>query len=199
MFEDIDSWRANICSRTVQAYGRELNFKLTYIDIASEQYPLALKTAFEFISRNHSGRYRDRTLMAIRRWAENVENSTAVSRINESYDDNGRIFPIPMIAESPYSYDDDTESKNGGIVGINLGLDDGEGGFRGILCVSKNTRNNRIGSSLIHAMNSVSSGGLFDYYAGNKNFLAARTAASVGYAPVSINSETGVVHYRHTA
>lgn len=197
MFEDVDSWRTDVCARTVNTYSRDMNLRLTYVDIASEQYPLAIKTAFEFIARNHSGKYRDRTLMTIRRWAENVEDSTIVSRINETYSDAEKVFPIPMIAEIPFSYDDDTESKNGGIVGINIGLDDGDGGIRGILCVSKHLRNKKIGSSLIYAMNSVCSVGRFDYYAGNKNYIAAKTAASVGYAPVSINSETGVVHYKY--
>lgn len=198
MFHDIDNWRVGSCARTVSALAPDSGCKLSYIDLTSDLYPLALKTAFDFISRNHNGRYRDRTMMTIRRWSERVQSTTPASRLAEYHNDPDRRFPIAMIAEVPFSYDENSESKNGGVVGINLGIDDGDGGYRGILCTSKKFRQKNIGTVLVSSMGNVSTPGHIDYYAHNQNFNAARLAAKLSYTPISINSESGVVQYRMT-
>lgn len=198
MFHDPDQWRTQSCARTVSVYAPDSGCKLSYIQVENDMYPLALKTAFDFVSRNHNGRYRDRTLMTIRRWAERVQSTTPTGRLSEMYSDPDRRFPIILIAEIPFSYDEDSESKNGGVVGINLGIDDGDGGYRGVLCTSKNYRQRNIASALVASMGNVSAPGHIDYYANNKNFNAARLAAKLSYTPISINSESGVVQYRMT-
>ena len=157
MFEDNDTWRVTRNERLRDALIPESNYRFSYIDIHNELYPLALQTSFEFLTRNHSGRYRDRTLMTIRRWADSVAATTPVQRINESYSDANRPFPIVMIAEAPFSYDEETESKNGGIVGVNVGIDDSDGGWKGIVAVAAGARTKKIGTTLIRAMTSVSS------------------------------------------
>jgi hypothetical protein len=195
MFSDTDEWRNGRLESIAKANMPDTNCRMTYLDLYSEAYPLALNTAFEFLSRNHDGRYRDRTLMSIRRWAFSVAETDVHARTYGSSTFHDRKYPSILVLEAPFSYDEDTEAKSGGIIGLTVCVDDGDGDWRGILAVSKHMRNKKAASALVQGFNAVSSSSM-SYYAHSHNFLAARTAASLGYAPVAINAVTNVIQYR---
>jgi hypothetical protein len=195
MFQDSDDWRRDRLAHIVNNRVPDSDLRLTYIDIFSEAYPLALSTAFEFVSRNHDGRYRDRTVMSLRRWALSMAGTDIITRTSERSATHDRKFPILIAAESPFSYDENTETKNGGLAGMLIAVHDGDDDWRGLLVTSKRMRQQKIASCLVSGFSYIA-GVELSYYAHSQNFVAARTAASLEYIPVAINSQTGVIQYR---
>jgi hypothetical protein len=75
--------------------------------VTTPQYAQALRAAPEFFRRQAEGRYSDTTIMNLSRtWDLFNENQSAPE------------LPTVFIAEVPFSYDEETEVKRGGTVGM---------------------------------------------------------------------------------
>lgn len=105
-------------------------------------------------------------------------------------------MPYVFIVESPYSWDDETEIKRGGILGALVCLPNDEGEYRGILAVAENARKQGIGKCLLERQQAWT--GVINMYAHQSNAIAMRLAASVGMGPIQVNSSTGAVQYGRT-
>jgi len=188
-------WRTQELTEALPQHLRDANVSMSHIEYSSEWYPLALEKVFSFISANANGRYSDRTMMTLRRAADRWRDTTATQRysyINEELGNNP-YMPYIFIAESPYSWDDETEIKRGGILGALVCLPNDEGEYRGVLAVAEASRQQGIGKSLLTRQQAWT--GVLSMYAHQNNANAMRLAASVGMAPIQVNSSTGAVQY----
>jgi GNAT superfamily N-acetyltransferase len=190
MFDQNDNYRRSSLEHMIPAMFTPETFRLTLLDSTHDMFPVAMSKAFIHLSKTHSGRYSDRTMMTVRRWADRVENTNYADRIR---DENNVYLPVVICAESPYSYDNDTEIKRGGIHGMLIALPNDEGTYRGILSVSEHSRRQGIGTALMTAAQNF--GPRLSMYANRTNLVAMRLAASTGYSPVQVNSVSGVIEY----
>jgi hypothetical protein len=197
MFSSGD-WRTNELTEALPQELRDKNVSMSHLDYSSEMYPLALEKAFSFMSSSANGRYSDRTMMTLKRVSDRWRNTTPQQRYTFINDELGAnpYMPYVFIVESPYSWDDETEIKRGGILGALVCLPNDEGEYRGILAVAENARKQGIGKCLLERQQAWT--GVINMYAHQSNAIAMRLAASVGMGPIQVNSSTGAVQYGRT-
>lgn len=186
-----DNWRNDECESALASELVSEGIKLSYIDFGSDLYPLALSTAFTFFSTQSSGRYTDRTMMTIRRIADKWADSTRSDR-DEHVSTEGYL-PNLYIAESPYSWDEETEIKRGGILSILMCLPNDEGEYRGLLAVTEQIRRRNLGRSMMRACSMFN--GRMSWYIHQTNFAGMALATDSGFAPIQVNSNTGTIQY----
>lgn len=148
--------------------------------IEHNEYPAlagAIRQAFAFFRRHGDRRYSAASLMRLLAFADRI--------------DQGHVDDIPCIVtcEVPFSYDEDTEVKSGGIVGIAILLPDN----RMMLAVHSERRRKRVGTALLRFV-----GNYFTSYpvvwAHRANTTAAGFLASQGLMPWAVNT-AGAVQY----
>jgi len=188
-------WRTQELTEALPQHLRDASVSMSHIDYTSDMYPLALDKVFSFMSANANGRYSDRTMMTLRRAADRWRDTTIAVRSTYIYEElaSNPYMPYLFIAESPYSWDEETEIKRGGILGALVCLPNDEGEYRGILAVAEASRRQGIGKSLLQRQQAWT--GVLSMYAHQNNANAMRLAASVGMAPIQVNSSTGAVQY----
>lgn len=192
-------WRTEELTAALPESLRDQNISMSHIDYTSQMYPLALEKVFSFMSSSANGRYSDRTMMTIRRTADRWRDTTSSDRARYINDELGSnpYLPYIFIVESPYSWDEETEIKRGGILGAMICLPNDEGEFRGVLAVAENVRQQGIGKALLERQQGWT--GVINLYAHQSNMNAMRLAASVGMAAIQVNSSTGAVQYGRCA
>jgi len=117
-------WRTEELTAALPESLRDQNISMSHIDYTSQMYPLALEKVFSFMSSAANGRYSDRTMMTIRRTADRWRDTTIPARSTYINDELGSnpYLPYMFIVESPYSWDEETEIKRGGILGAMICL-----------------------------------------------------------------------------
>jgi GNAT superfamily N-acetyltransferase len=150
-----------------------------------DQYGLALRQAFSFFRRHADGRYSNNTIMRILtaadRWDERVAND------ERTYDNR---LPNLAICVIPTTYDENTEVKNGGMVGVLVSWEDDS--KRAIMAVHKNYRRKSIGTSLFIRMRySVLNA---NWWVGRHNQTGQQFLLSIGLFPTAFNT-SGAIRY----
>lgn len=135
-----------------------------------------MSQAYSFFRRHADGRYSDRTLMRLIRTKEALEAGDT------------RGFPVIITAGSEPSYDEETEEKRGGLVGMTVCWPDDEG--RTILAVSRTNRRKLIGGTMLRMMGECSEG--LHLWVGRHNTTAQRFLLSHGYFPTSVSAGGGL-------
>lgn len=155
---------------TFTGYGNGYTAHSEFADVAR-----AVRQAFAFFRRHGDRRYSAASLMRLLAFADRI--------------DQGHVEDIPCIVtcEVPFSYDEDTEVKSGGIVGIAILLPDN----RMMLAVHSERRRKRVGTALLRFV-----GDYFTSYpvvwAHRANTTAAGFLASQELMPWAINTAGAV-------
>ena len=200
-FTTDNDWRRTICDDLIGQTLREDGIRMSIVDIENDSIGNALMASFDFMNAHGNGRYTDRTLMAIQRWANRLGGADLSRRrdiCGQQTNTDSPTAPRVIVAEKNYSYDPDTETKTGGVLGMLTllpNIDDES--YRGVIAVSAQGRRRGIGTALINASpieQYCDSGYLPIYfYASAANFLAMRLAAATCLKPRSVDG--GIVQY----
>lgn len=195
-FPNSDDWRAIMCKDLLDDALYDSGVRMTIVDINNDLIPVAMRTAFEFINKNSEGRYSDRTLMSISRWEKRLAGKTSDERIalfTEDADNTGAgmfLAPKVIIAEKEFCYDEDTETKTGGVLGMLVMLPHSDDeSYRAVLSVADGVRRRNIGKALANAtqvMNTMP----VHFFAGAGNRLAMRLAAAANMQITSVSGRT---------
>ena len=138
-------------------------------------YTQALSQAFPFLRRNADGRYSDTTLMKLTRAVDNI--------------DGAGDLPTIVIAEMPYSYDELTEVKSGGIAAMAVTYQSG----KTLLAVHRNLRRRGLGRCMTSMVGGYSPTAPH-YWVGGSNAVGQQFLVASGLRPTAINSR-GAVRY----
>lgn len=137
----------------------------------------AIRQAFAFFRRHGDRRYSAQSLMRLLAFADRLDAG--------DFTEQARI----VTCEVPFSYDEDTEVKSGGVLGVAVSLPDG----RVMLAVHQERRRGRVGTALLAFVR--------DYYNAapivwvhRQNMVGAAFLCSQEYMPWVINTE-GAVQY----
>lgn len=102
-------------------------------------YSGALRLAFEFFRNNMEGRYSDRTLMTLQRAADRADSNQQMAG-----------DPVVIQVSSPYSFDEETETKRGGVLGMAAVMAAESECTKTCLAVVPSARRHGIGRTLAH-------------------------------------------------
>lgn len=188
-----ESWKTEELSAHLTEEFLSRNVAISHVSFEHEMYPLALEKVFSFMSLNANGRYSDRTMMSIRRSADRWKDTNVSARFDYIREGHGSNLPYMFFVESPFSWDEETEIKRGGILGAVICLPNDEGEYRGIISVAEHSRNKGLGRALLTCQQNWF--GTINWYAHQGNTNAMRLAASVGLGPIQVNSSTNTVQY----
>lgn len=173
------SWYARSGGDTDIATPTFLGYNGQHCDSPSDAsaLALALRSAFAFFRRHGDRRYSAQSLMRLLTFADKI--------------DAGDHTELPSIvtAEVPFAYDEETEVKSGGVLGIAVVLPDG----RVMLAVHADKRRTKLGKALLSFVTSY-----FHSYpqvwVHRGNTIGAQFCLSMGYMPWLINP-SGAVQY----
>lgn len=146
-----------------------------YVYQDGPSYSPALRNAYEFFRRNANGRYSPGTLVAISRsWDALCSGETDA-------------LPHIVTAESPFTYDNLTEVKTGGVLGMMITWPE-----KAILAVSRDTRRTGIGTSMFNEM--LYQQATLNAWVGRENTVGHHFCLSRGMFPTAMNGQ-GAVRY----
>lgn len=141
-----------------------------------------LSKAFTFFRRHADGKYTDRTMMSLVNYAD---------MFNAYRGDTERLAattPLLVVAESPFSYDEVSEVKTGGVMGMAV-IDPRT--RRTMIAVHGNARREGIGSQLYTTARRNFPNGIV-LWAGRKNAIGQHFALSVGLVATALNSQGAI-------
>lgn len=150
---------------------------------ADDHYQQVARKAFSFFRQHASGRYSSRNLVRLANLADAAR-------------DNGRAtgpdLPILLSVAAPWSYDEDTETKRGGLLGVCAWWPDNG---RCMLAVHRDKRRSKIGTAIV----SFLGGYMYDFgipvfWVGRQNTVGQRFLLANGLTPTAINSN-GALRY----
>lgn len=151
----------------------------------------AFRRAFEFFQRHGEGRYSDRTLMSINRWAQRSEELRSSSPFTIPPADEGRLPGVHMLA-SESSYDEVTEVKAGGVCAVAVTLPAGEGdGSRLVLAVAPESRRKGFGATLFRSAISYEGRSLHSWV-GQGNVDGIKFLLDMGMFPQEMNRNNAI-------
>lgn len=140
------------------------------------KYITTLRTAFDFFRRNAEGKYSDNTLMNLTRAYDSIQ-----------YGGDRSHLPFIALAEAPYEYDEETEVKRGGTLGMMVVWPD-----KAILAVNRGGRRKGIGGTLFNRVRYTV--GDFSMWIGKTNQTGHMFCLSQGMFPSAMNGQ-GAVRY----
>lgn len=147
----------------------------------SSRYGSALRSAFEFLRAHADGRYTDRTLMRVMRAQDNLLAGLPPASM-----------PTITLASSPFEYDEETECKKGGTLGVLVSWE--SEGNKSLLAVHRNARRKGIGQALnIVGVNIL---GNLSYWVGRQNSEGQHFLLGLGMVVTGING-SGAVRYAY--
>lgn len=142
---------------------------------------LASKT-FSFFRSASSGRYSSRTLLRL-------------SDLSEERP--GRSLPVILSVGTPYSYDEETEVKRGGLIGMCVWWPEETG--RCLIAVTKSARRKKVATTfVIFTTEYLSHYGDPSFWVGRNNIVAQQFLLSQQFLPSAINSNGAVQYGRRT-
>jgi len=146
-----------------------------------EGYEEALRTAFNFLRKHDDGKYSSRTKMRVLDAATNAEFRRTSGQAPAG--------PGVVVIETPFAYDEDTEVKSGGVLGVLVCWPDEDN--KVVLAVNKLHRRQHIGRLLMVA---TRPSGVYDYTAWvhTTNTPAQHFLLSRGAGPIAFNAAGGV-------
>lgn len=148
--------------------------------------PAAFMAAFDFFQRHANGRYSDRTLMALSRWSQ---FSTELVEGRPRRTGEG-IIPAVFSLAKEVTYDEDTEVKSGGTVGMAVTLP-AEVGAKLVLAVAPDMRRNGYGRALLEE-----AGGTVHHlhtWVSSMNRAAMQFLLSASMRPIAMNRRSAVM------
>lgn len=154
-------------------------------DVGDSGAAQAFLSAFDFLQRHAEGRYSDRTLMTVSRLSRKSEE--AASGGVDSYEFGGSV----LVAATEVHYDEDTEVKHGGILGVAVCIPT-EQGVKAVLAVAPGARRSGVGSCLVDRLR----GGFRNptLWIGAANLVAQRFMVNQAAFPVAMNAR-GAIQY----
>lgn len=160
----------------------------------STDAPSAFRQAFEFLQRHGEGRYSDRTLMAINRWAsrcEDYNSSPLGTNLGSSYERLPGVFSLA----SETSYDEETEVKFGGMCAVAVTLPTEVGDSRLVLAVAPESRRKGYGRRLLTEVYNYESAN-FHAWVGQGNIDGIKFLLEMGMFPQEMNSQRAILFAR---
>lgn len=149
----------------------------------------ALRQAFSFIRANDDRRYSASVKMSLLTHADNMEAFDF-----EANEDSTVRFPLVLTVGTPYTYDEDTEVKMGGLLAVGVVLPD----HRVLFCVNRNNRRTGIGRFLFGRLYRSQLDGNLSFWIHQENRDGQMFALSQGLMPWQVN-RSGAVLYRANA
>lgn len=147
-------------------------------------YSQYVRQLFPFFRRNAEGKYTDRTMLTIANYSD------AFIRYNGDERILNEVTPLIVVAESPFSYDEVSEVKKGGLVGIGLITPNDN---RMLIAVHRDMRRNKIGTNVyIRGRNHISKNPIL--WAGRRNAVGQHFALSLGLVATALNA-AGAIRY----
>lgn len=162
---------------------------LAYSPLDGAQYEDTLRKAFNFLRRHDDGRYSSRTKMRVLSAAERAEKLRT-----EGATPTSSGLPGVLSVETPFSYDEDTEVKLGGVVAVAVVWPTEEG--RLLLATHTEHRRNRIGQLLVEACRVLGVTEL-TAWVNRTNRAGQHFLLSLGFAATAINNSGGVCWQTH--
>jgi len=141
-------------------------------------YGQAIAGAFSFFRAHSEGRYSGTSMMRL-------------VRASEQRNDNPDACPVIVSAHLPYSYDEDTECKVGGVVAMLVVWPQEQG--RMMLAVHRDRRRQKIATALVR-YHTRHHGNELATWVGNRNFAGQSLLLSCDLFPTGMNS-SGAVRY----
>lgn len=137
-----------------------------------------LRQAFTFFRKHGDGKYSANTIMSLLRASEGI--SAAI--------ENGGVvhanhLPSLAVAEMPYSFDEETEVKSGGLMGIAIHLPDN----RILIAVHSEARRKRLGTVLLHILRAWRPAGEMSIWVHRSNDVAQHFLLSNECVPWVLN------------
>lgn len=176
----VDSYTVNAHLARVPEDER-LTFRFAYPGYA--EYGQWLRSAFGFFRRHGGGRYTDATLMQLVRAADKYEgalrNGAEFDAVHEDTD-----LPVLVVADRPYSYDEDTEVKTGGMVGLAVCWPERQG--KTLVAVQADYRRKHIGSLLLTQVRSLVRDA--SLWVGQQNVIGQKFLLANNLVPVGFSS-----------
>lgn len=146
------------------------------------EYGQWLRSAFGFFRRHGSGRYTDATLMQLVRAADKYEGALRNGADFDATQDTD--LPVLVVADRPYSYDEDTEVKTGGMVAMAVAWPERQG--KTLIAVVADDRRKHIGSLLLTQVRSqVRDASL---WVGQQNVVGQKFLLANNLVPVGFSS-----------
>lgn len=145
------------------------------------RYLPALRQAFDFFRRHADGRYSDSTLMALTRawdWCQYNQRDLSANA----------HLPVIVLADAPYEYDEETEVKRGGNLGMMVVWPE-----KAIMAVNRNGRRAGIGGALWEQARYYL-GGNMSMWVGKTNQPGHMFCLSRNMYPTAMNGQ-GAVRY----
>lgn len=145
-------------------------------------YASVLRQTFAFFRTHGDRRYSDHTLMRLARAADAVD-----------YGESGgsRHWPEVIVTSVPFEFNEETETKTGGVLAMLVHLGDG----RCILAVNRTSRRRRLGAMMMRLVPYVTPTPVF--WVHQQNTTAQSFLLSAEYFPSAINSQ-GAIRYAGT-
>lgn len=153
--------------------------------LGPEEFPelaRSLRTAFAFLRAHGDRRYSPASLMKLLSYADAIDSAALSPTLPQD-------LPSVVIAELNYTYDEDTEVKSGGVLGVGVLLPDG----RLMMAVNNNKRRAFIGTGILQFVRSYFDGGPA-VWCHRSNVVGAQFCLSRGLMPWAIR-EGGAVQY----
>lgn len=148
------------------------------------EYEHALREAFAFMRRHDDGRYSSRMKMRILNAAERAEER----RLNGQ--DPDTAAPGVVKIEVPFAFDEETEVKSGGALGILVVWPEDSG--RVMLAVHKDHRRKKVGSALMGLGTYPVGVEQYTAWVNQRNTVAQHFLLSRGFMATGLNQVGGV-------
>lgn len=161
------------------------------------QYLARLKEAVTFLRRNSSRRYSDSTLGSLMRKVDVCEERVASNNGRHSYFDADYRMPTLVIMEDEPGYDEETEVKTGGIIGVALiipSLD--ESPCKVLMAVKEARRREGVGTKLMAGFRQVMPTYNTVTYVSATNTTGLLFAIDAGFLPAEL-TPNGVMQLRY--
>jgi GNAT superfamily N-acetyltransferase len=156
--------------------------RFSVFDYTSPHYGTHLGKAFTFFRRHADGKYTDRTMMTL---VNNMDTFVAFRGDGERL---ATVSPLLVVAETPFSYDEVSEVKSGGVMG--MGVIDPRT-RRMMIAVHKDARRQGIGSQIyVQARRNLANGIVM--WAGRRNTIGQHFCLSVGLFATALNSQGAI-------
>lgn len=161
------------------------------------QYLTRLKEAVTFLRRNSSRRYSDSQLGSLMRKVDVCEERVASNNGRHSYFEADYRMPTLVIMEDEPGYDEETEVKTGGIIGVALiipSLD--ESPSKVLMAVKEARRREGIGTKLMVGFRQVMPTYNTVTYVSGSNTIGLLFAIDAGFVPAEL-TPNGVMQLRY--
>lgn len=147
-----------------------------------ERYSAVLSTAFNFIRRAADCRYSSRALMRLVQLADRLPNAGPLTAVDT-------MFPPLVVAELPFEYNEETEVKKGGVVGMLVALESGW-----MLAVAQPYRRKKVATVMVQILQSLRPDVIPTFWLGNGNLNGQQFVSAVGFQPIAFSAK-GAIQY----